>query len=188
MLWGQGCGGGTPSGPCPISTKNACVNACNSTCSDIGECIFGCEIGGINTTDTCSHSCNGLGSLCIDRCLATVQCISTGCAANVTSDVALNLGTPVLNRATGVWQQTIKITNTSGETLTSLSFVLDTLAAGWTVTNGDGTTNTLVPAGSPYKNFGDLAADATATVTVQFTRAGTPAFTYSPRVVTGATR
>jgi hypothetical protein len=173
---------------CDNSVKNACVNICTAACADIGECIFGCEIGGINNIDTCASSCTGLGTPCLNSCLATVQCISLGCGANVTSDVALNLGAPVLNRATGVWQQTVKITNTCGDTLSSIALVLDTLAAGWTVTNSDGTTTALQPSGSPYKNFGDLAVNATATITLQFTRTGTPAFTYSPRVVSGPNR
>jgi len=102
--------------------------------------------------------------------------------------VSINLGAPVYNRAAGVWQQAVKLTNTSDEALASLALVLDTLASAWTVTNSDGATGALEPAGSPYKNFGDLAANDTATVTVQFIRAGTPAFTYSPRVVAGASR
>lgn len=175
-------------GICSNTVKNTCVASCSAGCADVGQCIFGCEIGGINNVDTCASSCSGLGDSCLNSCLATVGCISSGCGANVTSDVAITLGTPVLNRATGVWQQTVKITNTCGETLTGLALVLDALATGWAVKNSDGTTSTMQPAGSSYKNFGDLTVNTTATITLQFTRTGTPAFTYSPRVVSGPNR
>jgi len=66
---------------CSSSVKNAAVNQCVSQCADIGECIFGCEIGGINNVDTCSSSCTGLGTPCLNACLSTVNAITAGCAA-----------------------------------------------------------------------------------------------------------
>lgn len=172
-------------GICSNNVKNSCVSSCTQECADVGVCIFGCEIGGINNEDTCSSSCSGLGESCLNSCFSTVRCIHMGCRTNVTSDVSLNLGAVGLNRATGKWQQTIRITNISGKALTNLGFALDELAAGWTVTNNDGVTS---DCGSGYKNFGDLADGATATVTIQLSRVGTPLYTYSPRVITGPTR
>ena len=181
MLRGQAVGG-SPGGVCLPSIKSQCVSDCSQQCGDVGECIFGCEIGQFTSTDQCNFDCNGLGDACVQSCLATVTCITNGCEGNFTDKVALNLGTIVYNRATGIWQQTVRVTNISGETLGDLAYVVDTLASGWTVINADGVTSQLVPAGSPYKNFADLASNATATVVLQFSRAGTGAFTYSPRV------
>lgn len=172
-------------GICSNTVKNSCVSSCTQACNDDGPCIFGCEIGGINNVDTCSSSCTGLGAPCLNSCLATVSCIVQGCATNVTSYVSLNLGAVALNRTTGKWQQTIRITNTSGRAMKQLGFAFDTLAAGWTVVNGDGLTS---DCSSSYKNFGDLADGATATITIQLNRVGTPVLTYSPRVIAGTSR
>jgi hypothetical protein len=60
--------------------KNEAVNKCTNECADIGECIFGCEIGAINSVDTCNSSCTGLGTPCIDSCLETVNAISANCS------------------------------------------------------------------------------------------------------------
>ncbi|WP_031497822.1 hypothetical protein [Bryobacter aggregatus] len=75
----------------------------------------------------------------------------------------ITLGTPVYNRAAGAWQLTVRITNTSGKTLTKLAFALDTLAAGWTVTNGDAAiaaaptrTSTILPTVQLCKRSGAL--------------------------------
>ena len=186
LLAGQSCP--SPGGVCLPSVAASCVSDCSQQCGDDGECIFGCQIGQFTSVSQCTFDCNGLGDSCNNSCLKTVQCIAAGCSSNVTNEVMMNLGAIVYNRATGVWQQTVKIANATSETLCDLGFILDTLATGWTVTNSDGATTGLLPAGSPYKNYGDLAPGATATITLQFTRTGTPMFTYSPRVVIGTGR
>ena len=185
-----------------VSCQQNAVNQCNATCSDIGECIFGCEVGALNSR-SCSDRCSTLGSLCLDSCLRVVNQIAN--CAYVSGEITVNCGTLVLNRATQTWQQTVRITNTSaGDTMNFVGFVLDSLVAGWTLTNGNGTTSELVPAGSPYINLGppisnppstlpggtaaSLAPGASTTITLTFTRTGTPAFGYIPRVVTSASR
>jgi hypothetical protein len=186
------------------SCKQNAVNQCTATCADIGECIFGCEVGSISSADTCSARCSTLGSLCLDSCLRVTNQIAN--CAYVTGEITVNCGTLVYNRATQVWQQTVRITNTStADTMDFVGFVLDSLVAGWTLTNGDGVTAVLAPAGSPYKNLGSpvisnspstgpggdaasLAPGASTTVTLTFTRTGTPSFGYIPRVVTSQAR
>ena len=65
---------------------------------------------------------------------------------------------------------------------------LDSLAAGFTLTNGDGTTNLALPSGSSYKIVGALGAGSSTTVQLQFTRVGAPALTYNARVMEGTVR
>jgi hypothetical protein len=52
-----------------------------------------------------------------------------------------------------------------------------------TLTNQNGTTSAAAPAGSPYVETGPIAAGATASVALHFSRTGTQAFTYTPRVL-----
>ena len=51
--------------------------------------------------------------------------------------------------------------------------VLDSLPGGVAVSHPDGITNEALPAGSPYKETGAIAAGGTVTFTLQFTRTGT---------------
>ena len=60
--------------------KNEAVNKCTAQCADIGECIFGCEIAGIDSVDTCNSSCVGLGTPCLNSCLETVNAINANCS------------------------------------------------------------------------------------------------------------
>jgi len=180
------------------------VIQCNAQCSDIGECIFGCEIGGIGNSDVCAESCSTLGDTCLNSCLKVINQIAN--CPYVTGDITVSCGTLVYNRAAQVWQQTVRITNTSTTTtMNYVGYVLDSLVAGWTLTNGDGVTSALAPVGSPYKNLappassapplspaglnsGSLAPGAVATLTMTFTRTGTTSFGYIPRVVTSVSR
>jgi len=68
--------------------KNNAVNACTAQCADIGECIFGCEIGGINSVNTCSSSCTGLGSPCLNSCIQTVNAINICLAPTIGGTVS----------------------------------------------------------------------------------------------------
>ncbi|SEG42374.1 hypothetical protein SAMN05421819_2853 [Bryocella elongata] len=65
--------------------KNNAVNKCTAGCADIGECIFGCEIGGISSVSTCNSSCNGLGTPCVNSCLSTVNDIITCSPLQITA-------------------------------------------------------------------------------------------------------
>ena len=108
-------------------------------------------------------------------------------AANVTGNFSVSSNVPSLNRVTGKWTQTVTITN-NGAAATNPAYVLDSLAAGWTLTTGDGATSATTPAGSGFKVLGPIGAGATSNFQLQFTRVGTPAFTYTPRVLDGTPR
>jgi hypothetical protein len=117
----------------------------------------------------------------------TVEAIAN--CAYVTGEITVNRGTIVLNRVTGVWQQTVRVTNTSStDTLVNIGYVLDSLASGWTLVNGDGVTSQLAPLGSPYKNVASLGPGQSTTITLQFNRTGTLSFGYITRVLTGVSR
>jgi hypothetical protein len=136
----------------------------------------------------------------MDSCIATVRQISN--CSYVTGDITVNCGTLVYNRATSQWTQTVRVTNTNSTApMYDAVFILDSLISGWTLTNGDGVTSSFPPAGSPYKlactvqpnpNGGDpacqLAPNTSMNLTLVFTRNGTPAFGYMPRVITSSVR
>ena len=106
-------------------------------------------------------------------------------AVDVTSKFSVSSNLPSFNRGTGKWTQNVTVTN-SGPAVTGLAFVLDSLAAGWTLANADGVTAVTSPAGSSYKIVGSVGAGASATFQLQYTRVGTPALTYTPRLLDGA--
>ena len=108
-------------------------------------------------------------------------------AADVTSQFSTAGGVPSLNRSTGKWTQNVTITN-NGVALTNVAFVLDNLAAGWTLSNGDGFTSATTPAGNGYKVVGSMGAGASSAFQLQFNRVGTPVFTYTPRILDGTPR
>ena len=108
-------------------------------------------------------------------------------AANVTSKFSVSNNVPSFNRGTGKWTQAVTVTNNDAAA-TQVAFVLDNLAAGWTLTNGDGVTSATTPAGSAYKVLGSIGAGASSSFQLQFNRVGTPAFTYTPRLLDGTPR
>ncbi len=163
-------------GICSSVIQQSCVSTCDARCGDDGPCKFGCQIGGINNADTCSSSCTGLGSPCLDSCLQTTECINTGCT-DATHAFKINRGTVVYNRSLGVWQQNVVLTNRSCLNLGNLACRLDALAPGWTLTNGDGATGL----GVAYKTLPFMNSLASTTLTLQFSRAGTAPLTYVPR-------
>ena len=110
-----------------------------------------------------------------------------GGATDVTAQFSVSNFIVSFNRGTGMWTQTVSITN-NGTTLSNVAFVLDNLNAGWTVSNADGTTVATTPAGSPYKIVGVVGAGNTSTFQMTFTKVGTPVFSYTPRVLDGTPR
>jgi hypothetical protein len=68
----------------PSCTQIA-VNNCTAGCGDIGECIFGCEIGGINNPNVCSVDCSNLTSACLDSCTSTNKAITACSPLQITS-------------------------------------------------------------------------------------------------------
>ena len=108
-------------------------------------------------------------------------------AVNVTAQFTVSNFAPSFNRGTSTWTQAVTLTNNGG-LVNNAAFVLDSLNAGWTLTNGDGTTAATTPTGSPYKIIGTINAGGTVTFQLTFTRAGTPAFGYTARVLDGTSR
>jgi hypothetical protein len=106
----------------------------------------------------------------------------TSIVSTVTSQIGVSQTAFTYNRVTGMYSQTVKLTN-NGPALSAAAFVLDSLPAGVTVANSDGTTSAALPAGSPYKEAGPIGAGATVTFTLQFTRNSTSAITYRARVL-----
>ncbi len=86
-------------------------------------------------------------------------------------------------RLSGQWSGTLSITNTSGAALNGpLQIALSGLPAGVTLVNASGNRG-----GVPYltANTGSLAAGATLSVPVSFTKTGTAAISYTTQVYSG---
>jgi hypothetical protein len=72
----------------------------------------------------------------------------------------------------------------NGPALSASALVLDGLTAGLTLFNATGTTSASAPpAGSPYIETGPIGAGASISVTLQFTRVGSPVVAYTARVL-----
>ncbi|NVM78698.1 hypothetical protein FHW83_004528 [Duganella sp. SG902] len=87
------------------------------------------------------------------------------------------------SRLSGQWSGTLSITNTSGAALNGpLQIALGGLPAGVTLVNASGNRS-----GVPYitANTGSLAAGATLSVPVSFTKTGTAAISYTTQVYSG---
>jgi len=170
---------------CVDNAVIACFDGCNGS-MNFSECIIGCATGANASLANCRDQCFD-DLTCLSKCEQSVRAIAN--CAFVSGDLKAQCGAIVLNRATGFWQQTVRVTNAStADSMNSVAFVLDSLASGWSLLNGDGVTVDLPPTGSPFKNLGTLAPGASTTVTLQFKRTGTATFGYITRVVTGMTR
>jgi hypothetical protein len=173
--------------------SQTCVDNAVVTCFDgcldplnFQECLVGCAAGGYSGVAFCRDECFN-NPVCESNCVKTVRAIAN--CSFVSGDLKAVCGAIVLNRATGFWQQTVRVTNANtSDAMNNVAFVVDSLASGWSLLNGDGVTAELPPAGSPFKNLGTLAPGASTTVTLQFKRTGTLTFGYITRVVTGTTR
>lgn len=89
----------------------------------------------------------------------------------------------MLDRRTGRVVQQLTVTNNTGADITGpIAVVLTGLSGNTAVTNASGVVN-----GDPLVSVqsGTLAAGASATVAVQFTRPASGAITYGTQVVTG---
>lgn len=108
-------------------------------------------------------------------------------APNLTAQVTITRTTPVLNRTTRRFVQSVTVTN-PGPAIAGAAFVLDGLPAGVALFQPAGATAAATPAGSPYKEIGAIGSGAAVTFTVEFTRTGTSAITYTPRLLGAGTR
>ncbi|MCC6536131.1 MAG: Ig-like domain repeat protein [Bryobacterales bacterium] len=108
-------------------------------------------------------------------------------APNLTAQVTVTRGAPAFNRATGRFTQTVTVSN-PGAAIANPAFVLDSLPAGVALFQSAGVTLATVPAGSPYKEIGSIGGGAAVTFTLEFTRTGTAAITYAPRLLGAGSR
>ncbi|KQQ88873.1 ExeM/NucH family extracellular endonuclease [Massilia sp. Leaf139] len=103
--------------------------------------------------------------------------------ADVTASTTITRTAPVLNRLTGKYSSTVKITNTSGAALTGpLQLVLQGLTAGVTLDGKSGERD-----GSPYLTLPNatLAAGASISVTTTFTNPAKIGIGYTPVLFSG---
>ncbi len=108
-------------------------------------------------------------------------------APDVTSQLTATQGVLAFNRGTRRFSQTVTIVN-NGTALAAAAYVIDNLAAGYTMFLPSGVTSLAPPAGSPYNEIGAIGAGTSVTFAVEFTRVGTPAFTYTPRALGAGSR
>lgn len=74
------------------SCKSQAVSDCSQQCGNVGECIFGCEIGQFTSLDQCSFDCAGLGDTCVQACYKTIQSIGLCGLASNGSDGPFQIG------------------------------------------------------------------------------------------------
>jgi hypothetical protein len=103
-------------------------------------------------------------------------------APNVTNQITLTSSAITYNRGTGLYEQVINIHNT-GDYLGAAAVVLDGLPTGVTLANPDGTTSAASPAGSPYKEAGQIGSGVSIPIGLRFNRSGPQAITYTIRVL-----
>jgi uncharacterized repeat protein (TIGR01451 family) len=115
--------------------------------------------------------------------IASASVSATVCSAGALP-VSINQSVVTFNRPTGRYLQTVTLTNTGTVALADLAYAADYLPAGVAMFNGNGVTSATSPTGSPYKNLGAaIPAGGTVTLNLEFTRTGTPAITYVPRIL-----
>ncbi|MBV8817384.1 MAG: alkaline phosphatase D family protein [Acidobacteriaceae bacterium] len=107
--------------------------------------------------------------------------------ASAFTNFSVTRGGFAVNRRTNRVTQTLTVTNASTQPMSGpILIALDNLR-NTTVVSATGTTANTSPTGSPYVfvSSADLAAGASATVTLQFTVPASGGITYSPRVISG---
>ena len=112
---------------------------------------------------------------------------SCACATDVTASIAITYGGITFNPTTRQSVQRLMLTNKSTSTITGpISFVLDQLPSGVTLYNPSGTTDLMLPSGSPYMNVNiNLPAGQSITMQPQFTNPGNVPIAYRARVLAG---
>ncbi len=90
-------------------------------------------------------------------------------------------------RAKGIYEQSVRLTNTGGKITGPISVVLEGLSSKVSVTVVSGTTSTVAPAGSPYIDLptANLAPGATAYLLIRFTAASKSDVSFAVRVLAG---
>ena len=110
------------------------------------------------------------------------------CALDVTNAMTISYGGVTLNPVTRRYVQMVTLENTSASTIVGpISFVLDRMTSGVTLYNPSGTTDLVLPSGSPYVNASiSLASRQRTSIQLQFINPANGVFTYQGRVLAGA--
>lgn len=151
-------------------------------------------ISGVPTVaGTYNFRVNAISSVpCMASQAFTLDIAGPACATDVTDRIAFTLGGFRQNLATGRWQQTITLRNSSSTNIGGpISIALQNVSANATLYNTSGSTRCAIPLGRPYVSvnlggLGALAPGQAATATLEFTNTSpSQAITYSPRVLAG---
>jgi len=118
----------------------------------------------------------------VGRGFPTQVTVTNNMAPDVTAQMSVTRTVVTFNRGTGKYSQTVTVTNNGGA-LAAAAYVADGLPAGVAMTAPSGLTASTSPSGSPFKELGPMGAGAQVTLIIEFTRTGTQAFTYNPRVL-----
>ena len=102
--------------------------------------------------------------------------------AQTALNVTMTQSAIVFNRATGLFRQTVTVTNLGAPTA-ALALALDTLPPGVTLVGPSGFTAVTAPAGSPYVEMGPVGTGASVSQMLEFSRLGPVAITYTPRIL-----
>jgi hypothetical protein len=112
------------------------------------------------------------------------------CASDMSAPVTVTRGGFSFNFGNGRFQQKVTIQNTGANSIAGpISLALDNLSANATLANANGLTSCAAPSASPYIAVvagSGLAPGASASVVLQFTRAGSAGITYNTRVLAGS--
>jgi hypothetical protein len=158
--------------------------SCSSTCSATGNAG---SLVTLTATPAAGYSFTSWSACPIPSgtsCTATLSG-TLGISATFTPAASLTYtqGALVLNRGTGNYSRTVTVTN-SGSAISASAYVADGLPAGVSMLNASGTTDAVAPpAGSPYVELGPIGANSSVTATIQFSRSGTQAVTYTTRIL-----
>jgi hypothetical protein len=172
--------GGTISG-----TLNGQPASCSSTCS-----VTGTGTGSpvtLTATPAAGYtfaSWTGCPTPSGTSCTATLSG-TLNISATFTGSTSLTYtqGALVQNRSTGIFSRSVTVTN-SGSAVAASAYVADGLPVGVSMVSPSGTTDgSAPPSGSPYLELGAIGTGGSVTKTIQFTRTGTQAITYTTRIL-----
>jgi len=170
--------GGTISG-----TLNGAPASCSSTCSVTGT--------GSSATLTATPaagytfaSWTGCPTPSGATCTATLSgTLNISAAFTGSTSLTYTQGALVQNRSTGIFSRTVTVTN-SGTAIAASAYVADGLPVGVSMVSPSGTTDSSAPpSGSPYLELGAIGGGGSVTKTIQFSRTGTQAITYTTRIL-----
>ncbi|MGP8244870.1 MAG: beta strand repeat-containing protein [Bryobacteraceae bacterium] len=166
------------------ATLNGLPFSCSTTCSPSGNAGALVVLTATPAAGYSFTSWSGCPSPSGASCFVTLNG-TLNISATFTGSTSLTYtqSALALNRATGYYIRTVTIIN-SGAAISASAYVADGLPSGVTLVNASGTTDgSAPPAGSPYVELGPIGANSSVTATIQFSRTGTQAITYTPRIL-----